>query len=294
MTNTFAELRRKGIGGSDVAAIAGLNPWKTPLQVWKEKVLGDTVEENAAMSWGTKLEPLVLDTYAQQTGATLRKRDMVLADGWRMANVDAEAVLDGNTYVVEAKTARTDKGWGQAYSDDVPDHYACQGQWYCDVLGLDRVDFAVLIAGSDFRIYTQRKIPLVVNQLRTLAERFWHENVLKEIPPDPVTAAEANDLWRKSTGRSVTLPEDVVIAINNRKAYRDQIAQLEQQIEEAELALKRAMQDADTAVDSAGKVVATWKTQVSRRLDTARLKAQYSSIYEECCNQTESRVLRVK
>jgi len=49
----FQRNRRKGIGGSDVAAIAGLNPWKTPLQVWKEKVLGDTVEENAAMRWGT-------------------------------------------------------------------------------------------------------------------------------------------------------------------------------------------------------------------------------------------------
>ena len=29
--------RTKGIGGSDVATILGLNPYKTPLQLWEEK-----------------------------------------------------------------------------------------------------------------------------------------------------------------------------------------------------------------------------------------------------------------
>ena len=29
--------RRKGLGGSDAAAVAGLNPWKSPFAVWMEK-----------------------------------------------------------------------------------------------------------------------------------------------------------------------------------------------------------------------------------------------------------------
>jgi len=29
--------RRKGIGGSDAAAICGVSPYRTPLQVWKDK-----------------------------------------------------------------------------------------------------------------------------------------------------------------------------------------------------------------------------------------------------------------
>ena len=28
------ELRRKGIGGSDVAPIAGISRWKSPVEVW--------------------------------------------------------------------------------------------------------------------------------------------------------------------------------------------------------------------------------------------------------------------
>jgi len=33
----WLELRRQGIGGSDAAAILGMNPWKSPMDVWLEK-----------------------------------------------------------------------------------------------------------------------------------------------------------------------------------------------------------------------------------------------------------------
>lgn len=290
----FATLRRKGIGGSDVAAIAGLNPWKTPLAVWKEKVLGERVEENAAMRWGTKLEPLVLASYAEQENAQLTQPGPVFRDEWRMANVDALAQVGDNRRVVEAKTARSDRGWGAPGSDDVPDHYACQGQWYLDVMDLDRVDFAVLIAGSDFRIYSQLRIHKVCDHLRALADRFWNYNVAKEIPPDPVTVAEANDLWRKSTGRNVVLPDDVQAAIIHREQWKAEIKEIEQAIESAELKIKSALQDAEIGLDETGRTLVTWKTQVARRFDSARFKASHASLYEEYCNQTESRVLRIK
>lgn len=35
--NQWLEWRKKGIGGSDVAAIAGLNKYKSPVGVWLEK-----------------------------------------------------------------------------------------------------------------------------------------------------------------------------------------------------------------------------------------------------------------
>ena len=33
----YLEERRKGIGGSDIAAVLGLSPWKTAYQVYQEK-----------------------------------------------------------------------------------------------------------------------------------------------------------------------------------------------------------------------------------------------------------------
>ena len=289
----FQARRRRGIGGSDVAAIAGLNPWKTPLQVWKEKVLGDTVEENAAMRWGTKLEPVILEAYGEEMKATVVQAAPVL-DGYKMAHADGIAMFDDRRHIIEVKTSRTDKGWGQPGSDEVPDHYACQGQWYLARYGLDRVDFAVLVGASDFRIYSQPRLQTVIDNLERLAEKFWNENVLKEVPPDPVTSAEAAEVWRKTTGRSVVLPDDVLVALRNREVWKAQVKELEAQIEAAELTIKTTLRDNEAGTSADGAVVCTWKPQVSQRLDTARFKREMPDLYENYSNRFENRVLRVK
>ena len=61
----WLELRRQGIGGSDAAAILGLNPWKTPMDVWLEKTGEFTRddEENEQMYWGTVLEAVVAEEF---------------------------------------------------------------------------------------------------------------------------------------------------------------------------------------------------------------------------------------
>ena len=52
--------RRKGIGGSDVAAIIGLSPWTTPLDIYEQKLgIALPSEETEAMYWGTALEPAI-------------------------------------------------------------------------------------------------------------------------------------------------------------------------------------------------------------------------------------------
>ena len=78
MTNeqraAWLEGRRTGIGGSDVAAVLGLNPWKTPLDVWNDK-LG--LSEDKGMSepayWGTVLEDTVAREFQQRTGMKVQK-----------------------------------------------------------------------------------------------------------------------------------------------------------------------------------------------------------------------------
>ena len=61
----WLELRSHGIGGSDVAAIMGLSPWRTPYQVWADKVLGirEDISGKPAVEWGTILEPVVGEHY---------------------------------------------------------------------------------------------------------------------------------------------------------------------------------------------------------------------------------------
>ena len=66
--------RRKGLGGSDMGAIAGLDRYKTPLDVWFDKRgLGRAEAENRAMRRGNILEGLVRVMYEEDHEVTLHK-----------------------------------------------------------------------------------------------------------------------------------------------------------------------------------------------------------------------------
>ncbi len=68
--------RRRGITGTDVAAILGLNPWRNALDVYLEKMgQGEAVQANEAMWWGTYLEEGIARRYAELTN--LRKGDLL-------------------------------------------------------------------------------------------------------------------------------------------------------------------------------------------------------------------------
>ena len=65
--------RRQGIGGSDVAAIMGLSPWRTALDVYKDKLTPINLEEEPHddLKRGIRAEKYILEEYAENTGETL-------------------------------------------------------------------------------------------------------------------------------------------------------------------------------------------------------------------------------
>lgn len=183
--------RRAGIGGSDVAPILGLSKWRTPLDVYLDK-RGELPEQedNAAMHWGRTLEPIIRQEYANQTGATVTVPDSILAHPQYPFML---ASLDGVTdalRVFEAKTARASEGWGEPGSDEIPDAYALQVQHYMAVTGYQFADVAVLIGGSDFRIYTVAADHELQDEIIQACRVFW-ERVESGNPPEPITATEA-------------------------------------------------------------------------------------------------------
>src|SRR5690606_18657199 len=62
-------VRRSGIGSSDAATVAGLNRWKTPLDLYLEKRgLVEPEPASEAAEWGTILEPTILREFARRNG----------------------------------------------------------------------------------------------------------------------------------------------------------------------------------------------------------------------------------
>jgi putative phage-type endonuclease len=185
LTDEQVAERFTGIGGSDAAPALGISPWKSPLELFldkREKRVGIGTLE--AMRWGTLLEPVIRQEYSNLTRRVVRMPEGTLRHPrhkFMLAHVDG-VTDDGRIF--EAKTARSAEGWGRTGTDEVPHHYLVQVQHYMAVSGLSAADIAVLIGGSDFRIYEILADTELQGEIIEGEREFW-KLVEDGTPPPP-------------------------------------------------------------------------------------------------------------
>lgn len=281
--------RKTGIGGSDVAAILGLSKWRTPYSVWQDKTgQGVEVEDNAPMKWGRALEPVIRQEYAEQTGRiVLQPADMLRhpKHDFMLANLDG-MTEDGR--VVEIKTARNANGWGEPGSDQVPQDYLFQVQHYMAVTGFVVADVAVLIGGSDFRLYEVPADAELQEMMIDAEAEFW-KRVLDNNPPEPITMADALAKYgRSSRTEAVVADAAVEAAVATLLALKEQALVMQASEETAKAIIFKAMADRDTLTNANGKTLATWRAQDgAKRFDSAAFKAEHADLYPKYLKQGE-------
>lgn len=211
LTDEQRVMRRSGIGASEIAAVAGLSPFASPLDVWRSKVEGLVLEETPAMKRGRLLEPAVAEWYAEETGATLIQPPTLrhAKHAFALATPDRIATLRDDERVLEIKTTNLHNigQWGEPGTDHVPQAYLVQVAWEMAVADLPHADLAVLIAGDDFRIYRFERDAELESMLLDVGGRFWRDNVEARRPPE-LDGSEAcfnwlNSRFPKETGPAV-------------------------------------------------------------------------------------------
>lgn len=277
----FLTERQTGLGGTDAAPALGVSKWKSALDVYLDK-RGELppLEDNAAMYWGRALEPLVRQEYERATGVPVRVPDFLRhpEHGWIVGHLDGQRSDDGR--VVEIKTARSGDGWGEPGSADIPADYVCQVHHYMILTGAQLADVAVLIGGSDFRVYT---VPFdaELGGMIVDAERELWQRIERGEPPEPRTLADVSSMYRYATRRDCVAPDAIYAAWRRLAELRQQSRDIDADAEALEVAIKTCMGSADTLVGPGGRVLATWRQRAaSARLDTKRLKAEAPEVYE--------------
>lgn len=273
--------RRAGIGGSDVAPLLGLSKWKTPLDVYLDK-RGESAQEQAdsePMFWGRALEPVIRQTYADRTGRTVSVPTEILrhpTHAFMLANVDG---LTDDRRVFEAKTARTGDGWGDPGTDEVPDAYALQVQHYLAVTGFQIADVAVLIGGSDFRLYHIEADAGLQGDLIEAEAEFW-QRVLDGNPPEPVTFSEVQQRFGLSaTTGSVEADASTVAAWDALRQIRAAMKSQEAAEDDLKAHLMRSLGDAGDTLTHQGKTLVTWKlAKAPERFDAASFKKAHPDL----------------
>lgn len=184
--------RLNGLGGSDVGAVVGLNPYSTRHDVYNQKRgLVPPFTGNAATEVGDALEPAILAWFERATGFKLDTENVTRrhpTEDWMLATVDG-LVMDNDgkpVAIVEAKTAswRMADKWGPNGSDIVPTHYYIQCVWYMAVLDLP-VAYVAALVDREFRLYKIERDVDIEKKVVDEAREFWFENVVAGIAPEP-------------------------------------------------------------------------------------------------------------
>jgi putative phage-type endonuclease len=270
----FHARRLTGLGGSDVAPALGLSDWRTPYDVYLEKTgEGQPVKENEPMIWGTLLQPVIAAEYVRRTGRELVPADDMLRHDkytWMIAHLDGR-VIDGR--ILEIKTARTNQGWGEPGSDEIPMPYLVQVHHYLIVSGAEVADLAVLIGGSDFRIYEVRADPVIAAELVGREAEFW-QSIEQRVPPDPVNLFDARARWGKLLVEgAVTAGQGEIRAIETMRWVREQRDALAAAEDEAKLHLMTALgEKGEALVDAKGQLLATWALDKGRKAYTVEAR----------------------
>jgi predicted phage-related endonuclease len=223
-------------------------------------VLGPDDAENERMRWGTLLEPVVRAEAARRLAVeVVQPQQIVAAEPWMRANVDG---LIGTDAVLECKTAGSGDGWGEPGTDDIPEPYLAQCAWYLAVTARSLAHVAVLIGGNDFRMYQVARNPDLEAAVLGRCRAFWFEHVLPQVPPDPITLADASKRWRCETkGKAIPVTTELAQLLAMRRDLKATEKATKEQLARVDFALQTAMQDAEAIVGPDGWPLLTWKYQ---------------------------------
>lgn len=197
--------RRTGIGGSEVAALFGLHPFMTALDVYRLKVgEADPTPETSAMKRGRLLEPIAAALYAQETGRKVRRQPMRRhpEHPFLIANIDRQ-ILAGSgegdhfaptTASLEIKCPGLRVFW-QIKREGLRDYMVLQQQHYATVWGYRWGAFGVLNTEEMSLLHFDIEADEAVQQrIIEVAGNFWHDHVLAGVPPKEDAAVPDVDL----------------------------------------------------------------------------------------------------
>lgn len=293
--------RRKGLTGTDIAALLGLNPWRTILDVYLDKIgQAQPRKQTQAMWWGSYLEKGMARLYAEILGVPGQHllRGAAIARAFPKSRVmifgsgpEAQVLVRHRVYpfllgTMDGLLPSQEKGlelktsgifgadeWGEQGTDQVPLHYLTQCAHYMAVAEYPRWDVAAIIgAGAkisgNLALYQLERNKALESEIIAAATRFWQNHVLKKIPP-PIDSSSAwqgylAKKYARGTGRVLQASRQIM---DLAREYRQ--AQLKrQQAEAAEMLVRNKLAATLQSADKAQGIFGTlaWVRPQPRRV----------------------------
>lgn len=272
-------LRHKYIGGSDAAAVVGLNPYCSPFSLWAEKtgkVPG--FGGNLATEVGSFLEEFVAKKFEQETGKKVRRiNQSILNDDYpfAIANIDRDVV--GEDAGLEIKTT-SEMNTRKFKNGEYPANYYCQCMHYMAMTGKKKWYLAVLIGNRDFKIFEIERDEGEIEALMEAERKFWHYVETDTAPPtdgSEATTEAIGNVFKESGGGAINL-FGFEHELQQIKLLDAQIKNLQTLKDECANRIKAFMGDSSHGESGGFKV--SWANQTRSSFDNKRFAFEHPEI----------------
>lgn len=290
--------RKMGIGGSDAAAILGLNKYCSPFDVYADKLgLKPEIEDNEAMRQGRDFEDYVAARFTEATGKKVRRKNAMLQHPehpWMLANVDRMVV--GEDCGLECKTTSI-LNKSNFRAGEYPDNYYVQCMHYMAVTGLKKWYLAVLILNKGFHVFEINRDEAEIKALIEAEKYFWEEHILKEIPPAFDGSEAASEclkaMYPQAEKGEIRPLFGLEGRLNDYLELSRQAKDLETKIEQIKQEIQGELGTAEEGMANGFKV--EWKNRSRANFDTKLLQKELPEVYKKYLKPASTyRVFSVK
>ena len=294
----WLDMRKKSVGGSEIAAALGLSRWRSPFDVWAEKTGHVTRKDELtdAMRFGTLLEPVIRKEFARRNGLEVCECPYILAHKdypFMTCNLDGYVKLpDGSCAVLEIKTANT------FASDDwanmgAPIEYVMQVQYYLAITQMRFAYLAVLIGSSDYRQVIIERDDEVIAVIIEKLKDFW--KMVETNTPPPVRGMDNNilaSLYPNSRTTVMALGKEHEAILTQYEEAKKAMDEAKKLKEDAEAKLKALMQDNEVAC--CGEYKVSWKSSSRTTFSSDKAKELLNmEQIKSCMVESSVRTFRV-
>lgn len=286
-TPAWEQERRNSVGASEVAAIMGLSPYATALDVFKSKQGVDREFDPVMALVGHEAEPIMHKWVERYSGVSVTLEPAFMARSVEFpfihASFDRVSSDPFTTWQFKTSIAYA----GHKWDEGIPTDIRIQVQTEMLVAGTQRAAVVVWITGTrDFRLFWEIRDDLFIeNHLIPAVTEFW-TNTKRGIAPPPSTIAEVSDQWHDS-GESMEAPDELQERIEQRAFLLATAKEAEQDAKAIQVELAKFMLDQNVerfTVD--GRTLLTYKRQNGRAsFDGAALRRDHPEIAAEYTTQ---------
>lgn len=274
--------RQKGIGSTDISAVCGINPFRSGLALYYDKIeeikeetdqFKALEEKEVRMAVGIWNEPHLRELFSlwflknEGMDITIEQIPYLLQ---HPTNKIALTSTDGRFYhpekmcwcLTEIKTTGeyNKKDWED---DNVPDYYYTQCQWEMYVTGYLYCYLVFLIGNHKFNVKLIKRNEEVIKEMAEKADYFWNTFVIPKVPPAPDGTESSKETLAKlypkeEEGKVITITDTKIeTCLKNIDYIKEEIKNYTKDLESFKQTIKAKMGDAEIAICGDRKI--TWK-----------------------------------